>query len=323
MGRRPCPSGPRGPAASAPRPCCLAKSSRAPGGGPCWLVWVQQCAHSGFQRPPGPDSTGLGGVPPCPGLAELPLRGPLTLTPHRVTVPTPTRPGPVCRHTILHTERTQHCSRSRPGLLFPESHVHAHGPSCRYIRVPRVHTCPCTLASGVTGRQVCVQRGPLLPTTPPDLWCPPRAPPPLPMWTDGRTHLRTGSAAAGAGGRGSSRSRGSSRWWWPPRPRRGSRPRRCPLWSWDLDKEQVSSPSSLTRGVLATQTAMLAWTPRPERRGALSAPLGRAWGLRFPAHDSTLGESSREAQSGRHLLGTNGGSLWLWCCLAQPGALGP
>ena len=37
-------------------------------------------------------------------------------------------------------------------------------------------------------------------------------------------------------------------------------------------------------------------------------------------HDSTLGESSREAQSGRRLLGTNGGSLWLWCCLAQPGA---
>ena len=39
--------------------------------------------------------------------------------------------------------------------------------------------------------------------------------------------------------------------------------------------------------------------------------------------DSTQGESSREAQSGRRLLGTNGGSLWLWCCLAQPGALGP
>ena len=37
-------------------------------------------------------------------------------------------------------------------------------------------------------------------------------------------------------------------------------------------------------------------------------------------HDSTLGESSSEAQSGRRLLGTNGGSLWLWCCLAQPGA---
>ena len=78
------------------------------------------------------------------------------------------------------------------------------------IGVPRVHTCPCALASGVTGGQVCVQRGPLLPTTPPDLWCPPRAPPPLPAWTDGQTHLRTGSAAAGAGGRGSSRSRGSS-----------------------------------------------------------------------------------------------------------------
>ena len=40
-------------------------------------------------------------------------------------------------------------------------------------------------------------------------------------------------------------------------------------------------------------------------------------------HDSTLGESSREAQSGRRLLGTNGVSLWLWCCLPQPGALGP
>ena len=33
--------------------------------------------------------------------------------------------------------------------------------------------------------------------------------------------------------------------------------------------------------------------------------------------------NTREAQSGRRLLGTNGGSLWLWCCLAQPGALGP
>ena len=43
--------------------------------------------------------------------------------------------------------------------------------------------------------------------------------------------------------------------------------------------------------------------------------------------DVDLGElqelvMSREAQSGRRLLGTNGGSLWLWCCLAQPGALG-
>ena len=28
-------------------------------------------------------------------------------------------------------------------------------------------------------------------------------------------------------------------------------------------------------------------------------------------------------QSGRRFLGTNGGSLWLWCCLAQAGALGP
>ena len=30
-----------------------------------------------------------------------------------------------------------------------------------------------------------------------------------------------------------------------------------------------------------------------------------------------------ELRRGRRLLGTNGGSLWLWCCLAQPGALGP
>ena len=41
------------------------------------------------------------------------------------------------------------------------------------------------------------------------------------------------------------------------------------------------------------------------------------------AFDWALGESSREAQSGRRFLGTNGGSLWLWCCLPQPGALGP
>ena len=34
---------------------------------------------------------------------------------------------------------------------------------------------------------------------------------------------------------------------------------------------------------------------------------------------STTFPSSSEAQSGRRLLGTNGGSLWLWCCLAQPG----
>ena len=37
--------------------------------------------------------------------------------------------------------------------------------------------------------------------------------------------------------------------------------------------------------------------------------------LRGPALDLT--------QSGRRLLGTNGVSLWLWCWLPQPGALGP
>ena len=55
-------------------------------------------------------------------------------------------------------------------------------------------------------------------------------------------------------------------------------------------------------------------SPQPKRTGEGPKP---------HPHDSTLGESSREAQSGRRLLGTNGGSLWLWCCLPQPGALGP
>ena len=50
---------------------------------------------------------------------------------------------------------------------------------------------------------------------------------------------------------------------------------------------------------------------------------GRNLGPKPHPHDSTLGESSREAPSGRRLLGKNGGSLWLWCCLPQPGALGP
>lgn len=115
--------------------------------------------------------------------------------------------------------------------------------------------------------------------------------PPLPAWTGGRTHLQTGSAAAGAGGRGSSRSRGSSRWWWRPRPRRGSRPRRCPLWSWDLDKERVSSPSSLTRGVLTMPTATLAWTPG-QRHRALPALLERAPGPRFPEGRAAFGAAA-------------------------------
>ena len=55
----------------------------------------------------------------------------------------------------------------------------------------------------------------------------------------------------------------------------------------------------------------------------LTVHILRKPGLGTFEHDSTLGESSREAQSGRRLLGTNGGSLWLWCCLAQAGALGP
>ena len=47
----------------------------------------------------------------------------------------------------------------------------------------------------------------------------------------------------------------------------------------------------------------------------------RQYGTGTKIEKYTLGESSREAQSGRRLLGTNGVSLWLWCCLPQPGAL--
>ena len=45
--------------------------------------------------------------------------------------------------------------------------------------------------------------------------------------------------------------------------------------------------------------------------------------------DFILGVSKITADGGgsheiiRRLLGTDGGSLWLWCCLPQPGALGP
>ena len=44
----------------------------------------------------------------------------------------------------------------------------------------------------------------------------------------------------------------------------------------------------------------------------LSAMCGRL--LSRYSLGSTLIAVSREAQSGRRLLGTNGGSLWLWCC---------
>ena len=60
-----------------------------------------------------------------------------------------------------------------------------------------------------------------------------------------------------------------------------------------------------------------------DRQSRLGRPL--PWML-SPGGGVSFGGASRvtrEAQSGRRLLGTNGGSLWLWCCLAQPGALGP
>ena len=71
-----------------------------------------------------------------------------------------------------------------------------------------------------------------------------------------------------------------------------------------------SRPSGRNRGL-----------PLRRRRG--QGPKRTGEGPKPHPHDSTLGESSREAQSGRRLLGTNGVSLWLWCCLSKPGALGP
>ena len=58
-----------------------------------------------------------------------------------------------------------------------------------------------------------------------------------------------------------------------------------------------------------------------EVAGPLGTPLGLAQRKRASprGHDSTLGESSREAQSGRRLLGTNGVSLWLWSVLGSVG----
>lgn len=142
MGRRPCPC--------AARPC-LAECSRAPGGDPRWLVWAQQCARSGFQRPPGPDSTGLGGVPPCPGLAELPPRGPLTLTPtrgHR----SHTHQGWACgqAHDFAHGAHPMSLARqARPAAFL--RHVHAHGTR-RTVQVhPRTQGSHVSLRSGFWG----------------------------------------------------------------------------------------------------------------------------------------------------------------------------
>ena len=52
------------------------------------------------------------------------------------------------------------------------------------------------------------------------------------------------------------------------------------------------------------------------------------WAVRDTATRQPPGPDREPAIPGQHgladrLLGTNGGSLWLWCCLPQPGALGP
>ena len=162
MGRRPRPSGPGAPAASAPRPC-LAESSRAPGGGPCWLVWGQQCARSVSETSwarqhwpggrPGPyPRPGYG----CPGLAELPLRSPPSLTPTRGHCSHTHQAWACVQAHVFCTWSALDVARAPgPAHAFPESHMHTHSTQCRYIHVPRVRMCPCALASGMTGRQVC------------------------------------------------------------------------------------------------------------------------------------------------------------------------
>ena len=61
----------------------------------------------------------------------------------------------------------------------------------------------------------------------------------------------------------------------------------------------------------------------PLRWGCAREPKRTCQGPKTHPHVSALQQSSGEAQSGRRFLGTNGGSLWRWCCLAQAGALGP
>ena len=63
--------------------------------------------------------------------------------------------------------------------------------------------------------------------------------------------------------------------------------------------------------------------------GAVSPELGLCYGARTHGgrpkphpHVSALEESSREVKSIRRFLGTNGGTLWLWSPIPNPGALG-
>ena len=79
------------------------------------------------------------------------------------------------------------------------------------------------------------------------------------------------------------------------------------------------------------------WASRPGRKvlpgglcsGAGSPELGLCYGAQTHGgrpkphpHISALEESSREVKSIRRFLGTNGGTLWLWSPIPNPGALG-
>lgn len=112
--------------------------------------WARQHWPGGRPRPyPGPAHG-------RPGLAELSLRSPPTLTPTRGHH-SHTHQAWACvqAHVFCTWSALDVASAPGPVHAFPESHMHTHGTQCRYIHVPRVHTCPCALASGVTGGQVC------------------------------------------------------------------------------------------------------------------------------------------------------------------------
>ena len=61
----------------------------------------------------------------------------------------------------------------------------------------------------------------------------------------------------------------------------------------------------------------------PLRWGCAREPKRTSQGPKTHPHVSALQQSSREAQSGRRFLGTNGGTLWLWSSRPKTGALGP
>lgn len=84
--------------------------------------------------------------------------------------------------------------------------------------------------------------------THPELRPPPGVARPVRPSCQHRPYLQRGSAAAGGGGTGSSRCRGSSTGWWPPRPQTGPGLRRRLLPPCDLRQQCVLAPCSTPGG---------------------------------------------------------------------------